>query len=94
MDYKKERRTLLRTRIYEYLIEHPCVDCEETNPVVLQFDHIDPEDKLDHVSRLASAGVSEQVLLEEIDKCEVRCANCHAVKTARAQRWYFDVSSF
>ncbi len=46
----------------------------------LQFDHVRGE-KLHNVSQIAA--FSEARLWAEVAKCEVRCANCHAVKTAK-----------
>jgi hypothetical protein len=67
---------------YDYLLAHPCVDCGETNPVVLDFDHRDPATKIQEVAwfirRRDLVG-----LTAEIAKCEVRCANDHRRKTAR-----------
>lgn len=63
-----------------YLREHPCVDCGETDPVVLEFDHL--RDK----SFAISEGFRDrtwQSVLDEIAKCEVVCANCHRRRTAR-----------
>ena len=67
--------------VYSYLLSHPCVDCGESDPVVLEFDHIG--DKSKDVSLMIGRAVSIKTLRAEIDKCEVRCANCHRRKTAR-----------
>lgn len=70
-----------RAFIFEYLNTHPCVDCGVSDVRVLEFDHLPGVDKLDGVARLASNGRSIEVLQAEIDKCEVRCRNCHQIKT-------------
>ena len=59
---------------------HPCVDCGETDPVVLEFDHL--RDKRFAI-RLSAHGRNWQTILDEIEKCEVVCANCHRRRTAR-----------
>jgi proline-rich tail region repeat protein len=56
-----------------------CVDCGEGDPVVLDFDH--RRDKREHVPRLANFGYSVSTLEAEIAKCDVRCANCHRIRT-------------
>jgi hypothetical protein len=66
---------------YEYLLTHPCVDCGEADPVVLDFDHIDPKTKLFSVGSMLSRQATPAVM-REIEKCEVRCANCHRLRTA------------
>ena len=58
-----------------------CIDCGETNPLLLDFDHL--RDKRANVSQLVQSGFSWATIAAEIDKCVVRCANCHARKTAR-----------
>jgi hypothetical protein len=69
-----------RNLIWDYLLSHPCVDCEEDNPIVLQFDHRDPKQKLFAIGRSLS-NVGQKKLLAEIAKCDVRCANCHIKRT-------------
>ena len=72
-------RTANHVRIFRYLLEHPCLDCGEPDPVVLEFDHVSGT-KVANVSALL---VKEwQVILDEIGKCEVVCANCHRRRTA------------
>jgi hypothetical protein len=70
-----------------YLREHPCVDCGEPDLVVLQFDHVMGE-KVANISLLVRRLVSWQKIMDEIAKCEVRCANCHARKTAASHGWW------
>lgn len=68
----------------DYLSEHPCVDCGESDPVVLEFDHL--YDKSANVSDMQVVSLSR--LAAEIAKCEVRCANCHRRKTAHELNYY------
>ena len=48
----------------------------------LEFDHRDRATKSAEISRLVAGGFSWEVLLREIEKCDVRCANCHRRRTA------------
>ena len=78
---QKVRVRLERTRyLIEFFRSHPCVDCGETDPVVLEFDHL--RDKLFDIG----SGLIHKtwpMVLAEIAKCEVVCANCHRRRTAR-----------
>src|SRR5947208_4790432 len=74
-----ERRAEVRRQIVAYLRVHPCVDCGETDIVVLEFDHL--ADKVADVSAYAGGGRTWARVKAEIEKCEVRCANCHRRKT-------------
>ena len=78
---RNRRRTVEgnRRRVAAYLSEHPCVDCSQTDPVVLEFDHL-REKRMD-VSRMVHLGWRWPAILNEIEKCEVRCANCHRRRT-------------
>jgi hypothetical protein len=77
----KKRLRLERTKLLvEYFESHPCTDCGEQDPVVLEFDHL--RDKAFAIGpRICSAGWA--AILAEIEKCEVVCANCHRRRTAR-----------
>ncbi len=70
----------MKTYIWRYLSDHKCIDCGEKDPIVLEFDHI--RDKTFTISSIGRDRTLGEVK-KEIEKCEVRCANCHRRKTAR-----------
>lgn len=82
----KSHREENRRNVLLYLAMHPCIDCGAANPVVLEFDHRDRRTKLTEVSRMITNKRWLRVLAE-IEKCDVRCINCHRRKTAREFRW-------
>jgi hypothetical protein len=83
---KRSSRGDLIREVAEYLRAHPCVDCGESDPFVLEFDHRDRADKLETVAFLRVRGRRDE-LLAEIEKCEVRCSNCHQRRTAKQFGW-------
>lgn len=71
-----------RKNLIDYLKNHPCIICGEADPVVLDFDHVDPSTKHKTVARMVGGGTySWARVLEEIGKCQVLCANCHRRRT-------------
>lgn len=45
------------------------------------------------MSRAVRNRIGLDTLKTEIEKCVVRCANCHAIKTAKDQGWYRRLST-
>jgi hypothetical protein len=75
----KRRQRLKRTRfLLDFFKTHPCVDCGESDPVVLEFDHV--RDKAFDVMQ-GFESRNWQAILAEIAKCDVVCANCRRRRT-------------
>lgn len=94
MDRRVERRRIRRLWLWYYLEQHPCVDCGETDPTVLVFDHVDPAEKYKDVGIMIHNGCSLKKVKAEIAKCEVRCANCHSRRTAKQFGYYENAHRF
>lgn len=73
---RRKIRERNRKIVYDYLLQHPCVDCGEADIIALDFDHV-RGNKINDVSRPAKNGAGMKKLQDEIAKCEIRCANCH-----------------
>ena len=84
----KIARDRVRVYVNDYLKANPCVDCGETNTIVLEFDHVN-DDKVFNISDAVRFGYGMSRIIDEIAKCEVRCANCHRKKTYERGGWTF-----
>jgi hypothetical protein len=84
---KRNQKVLesIQNYVWDYLSEHPCVDCGEKDVVVLEFDH--KSSKLYNLSEIIKERSSLTKVKKEIEKCVVRCANCHRRKTAKDFEW-------
>lgn len=80
----KRIKNEIRMYIWTYLSSHPCVDCAENDPIVLEFDHL--SEKIAAISEMHRNYTLKKVKLE-IQKCQIRCANCHRRKTAKERGW-------
>jgi hypothetical protein len=83
----RAKRNMNRRWVLNYLLVHPCVDCGESDPIVLEFDHV-RGDKIRTISNMVSSTTSIAKIEQEIEKCEVRCANCHRKVTMKRAGWF------
>ena len=86
-DIKQRNRLRQKTKVlraqkyvYEWLSSHPCVDCNNSDIRVLDFDHVRGNKKY-NIGRMVFRGYGVDTIQEEINKCDVRCKNCHAIAT-------------
>lgn len=69
--------------LVESLKSEPCTDCKKTFPTeCMDFDHVAGQ-KLFNIGHLLSRTPTREVLLAEIAKCELVCANCHRIRTRK-----------
>jgi len=87
---RRTQRVVVETRVWlvAYLQTHPCVDCGHRDIRVLEFDHRDRETKVKDVAVLATEGYGLARVQAEIEKCDVRCANCHRIRTHQRCGWW------
>lgn len=78
-DKNRKLRDSARKFVVAYLQESSCIDCSFSDYRALDFDH--RNDKFKDVSEMVVQGYCIERIKEEIEKCDIRCANCHRIKT-------------
>ena len=71
-----------RINLINFLKGKKCNRCPENRLPCLEFHHKDRDNKRENVSRMMNT-YPWSTILEEIDKCEILCANCHKIVTAK-----------
>jgi hypothetical protein len=73
-----KRRREIRTWFQDYKKTQSCTRCDEDDFRCLDFHHRNPETKSGVISNMIwTNGWGKGRVLEEIDKCDVLCSNCH-----------------
>ena len=80
-----ERKQKYKKEYYEWMNEQSCKECGNDDMRVLELHHTGDK-SYTIAKKVGSRPLSS--LKDEIDKCEVLCANCHRIKTAIEQKWY------
>lgn len=79
-------RDAARQYVLDYLNQHPCSECGESDPQVLEFDHLSGKTK--DISVMVAQGYSLDAIRKEIAKCRVLCANCHRRHSSQSGGWF------
>ena len=86
---QREHVSPLRAEVIQFKEDNPCADCRVFFPyVAMSFDHPPGADKAGDVSKMAKGNghlSGRARLLAEIEKCDLVCLNCHALRTH--ERW-------
>lgn len=78
----RERAQARRALLDDIKLTSGCIDCGyRQHPAALEFDHRDRSEKSFTIARFYHS-VPWATVLAEIAKCDVRCANCHRVRSA------------
>ena len=82
----KEKNAKRRNELINFVIllkEKPCMDCGIQYPhYVMDFDHRDGDTKLTTISKMINYhSYSKEKIIEEIEKCDLVCSNCHRIRT-------------
>jgi hypothetical protein len=79
---KETKRSELQKFFLSWLLGKSCQDCGETDIRVLELDHKDKVYKISDVSAMMrNPKTTINDFITEINKCEIRCSNCHTKKT-------------
>lgn len=80
----RSRVRKLEARVLVSLLKEskPCADCNKFWPYyVMQYDHKDHKNKEFEISKWFTHSLNRDKLFKEIEKCDLVCANCHAIRS-------------
>lgn len=80
LEKQRRHRAALKLHVNGIKASTPCTDCGVSYPYyVMDFDHVRGE-KIGDLNRLVATG-RKALVLAEMEKCELVCANCHRERT-------------
>ena len=84
----RARKRAAKWRLAQIIkVSKGCADCGyAAHAQALQFDHTAADKKM-NVSDMIRSDYGWETIKEEMNKCVIRCANCHAVVTANRRAY-------
>ena len=77
----KTQRFALKQKLVD-MLGGKCVDCGySAHLAALDFDHREPKFKYKSIASMICGQYTDNEIIMEMHKCDLRCANCHRVKT-------------
>lgn len=83
------QKKTIRKYIQDYKMSKGCTDCSyKEHPRALEFDHRPDEEKLFTIGSTSGNNYGLKKFKQEMNKCDVVCANCHAIRTASREEGF------
>jgi hypothetical protein len=80
MEKASKRRIELKEWLEDYKSDKKCIKCGMDHPATLDFHHRDESEKEFSIATgIGQLGKGKQSLLDEINKCDILCSNCHRI---------------
>ena len=77
----KDRKEKIKQEVRDFKESKPCADCGVSyHHFIMDFDHRDGDEKEYSISSIINSG-SRNKIWNEIEKCDLVCANCHRART-------------
>ena len=76
-EYMKQQYAQKKSIIEEQKAQQKCAKCGESRGYVLDYHHLNPEEKETTIARMTSNKYKLEDIQKEVAKCIVLCANCH-----------------
>ena len=76
-DYMNQKNAQNREIVHNLKQNSCCAKCGENRWYVLDYHHLNPEEKEATIARLTSNKYKLEDIQKEVNKCIVLCANCH-----------------
>ena len=82
---KKKKYDLISNYVNDLKLKKGCATCGyNENPIALDFHHFNKKMKENNVSSFFKTSWKQfEKIKDEIEKCEVYCANCHRIEEHR-----------
>lgn len=75
---RQQKRKIEARKIKKELTLHGCAICGYNKcPAALDFHHVNPEDKKYTLNNAYLSRLTNDKLIEELNKCILLCSNCH-----------------